>query len=140
AGASNIPPGTSTIPAGVSNKGKSPMVEEDIPIQARTFKQMKEDRLGEELQRDEPLGSSFNMSPPGTSVPTAVPTGATVVPAGASNIPPGTSTIPAGVSNKGKSPMVEEDIPIQARTFKQMKEDRLGEELQRGCVMKNKLN
>nr|GFD24725.1 SGNH hydrolase-type esterase domain-containing protein [Tanacetum cinerariifolium] len=86
-----------------------------------------------------------------TSVPTAVPTSVTIVPASASTIPPsaftippGTSTIhvgspsvpadvspsvaPAGVSNKGKSPMVEEDIPVKARTFKQREEDRLGEE------------
>nr|GEX04590.1 JmjC domain-containing protein [Tanacetum cinerariifolium] len=89
-----------------------------------------------------------NLSPGGASnnptASTSVPTGATVVPAGASTIPPGTSTIPAGslsahadipsstaptgVLSKGKSPMVEEDIPVKARTFKQMEEDRLGEE------------
>nr|GEX94974.1 JmjC domain-containing protein [Tanacetum cinerariifolium] len=89
-------------------------------------------------------GGASNNPTASTSVPTAVPTGATVVPAGASTIPPGTSTIPAGslsaptdvpsstaptgVLSKGKSPMVEEDIPVKARTFKQMEEDRLGEE------------
>nr|GEU29329.1 hypothetical protein [Tanacetum cinerariifolium] len=40
---------SSAAPAGVSSKGKSPMVEEDIPIKARTFKHMEEDRL--EVQR-----------------------------------------------------------------------------------------
>nr|GEU71883.1 aminoacyl-tRNA synthetase, class 1a, anticodon-binding [Tanacetum cinerariifolium] len=97
-----------------------------------------------------PGGASHNPAA-STSVPTVVPTGATDVPAGASTIPPGASTIPpgtltipagnpsvladvsstavpAGVSNKGKSPIVEEDIPVKARTFKQMEEDRLGEE------------
>nr|GEW07592.1 putative ribonuclease H-like domain-containing protein [Tanacetum cinerariifolium] len=79
--------------------------------------------------------------PPGTS---GVPTGISGVPSGASDVPTGASTVPAGsptvpidvpsradptgVSSKGKSPMVEEDIPVRARTFKQMKEDRLGEE------------
>nr|GEU76049.1 hypothetical protein [Tanacetum cinerariifolium] len=74
-GASTVPPGTSTVPlgtsavptgastilasslsvpadvpssvapAGVSSKGKSPMMEEDIHVKAMTFKQMEEDRL-----------------------------------------------------------------------------------------------
>nr|GEU41193.1 reverse transcriptase domain-containing protein [Tanacetum cinerariifolium] len=96
-------------------------------------------------------GGASNNPAASTSVPTAVPTSVTIVPASASTIPPsaftippGTSTIhvgspsvpadvspsvaPAGVSNKGKSPMVEEDIPVKARTFKQREEDRLGEE------------
>nr|GFD16781.1 hypothetical protein [Tanacetum cinerariifolium] len=33
------------VPAGVSSKGKSPMVEEDILVKVRTFRQMEEDRL-----------------------------------------------------------------------------------------------
>nr|GEW91096.1 retrovirus-related Pol polyprotein from transposon TNT 1-94 [Tanacetum cinerariifolium] len=93
-------------------------------------------------------GGASNNPSAGTSVHTAVPTGATAVPAGASTIPLGASTIPpstlivpagspsipvdvspsvapAGVSNKRKSLMVEEDIPIKARTFKQMEENRL---------------
>nr|GFD02372.1 hypothetical protein [Tanacetum cinerariifolium] len=36
---------TSVTPAGVSNKGKTLMVEEDITVKERTFKQMQEDRL-----------------------------------------------------------------------------------------------
>nr|GEY96121.1 hypothetical protein [Tanacetum cinerariifolium] len=64
------------------------------------------------------------------NVPAVVPTGASTVLAGSSSVlddvPPSVS--PAGVSNKGKSPMVEEDIPIKARTFKQMQEDILGEQ------------
>nr|GEZ63977.1 aminoacyl-tRNA synthetase, class 1a, anticodon-binding [Tanacetum cinerariifolium] len=65
--------------------------------------------------------------PPGTS---AVPTAASTVPAGSSNVPTDvpSSAAPAGVSSKGKSLMVEEDIHVKARTFKQMEEDRLGEE------------
>ncbi|GJU07349.1 hypothetical protein Tco_1123779 [Tanacetum coccineum] len=58
---SNIPPGgasssriptdvpTGVAPTGVSNKGKTPMVEEeDITVKERTLKQMEDDRLGEE--------------------------------------------------------------------------------------------
>nr|GEV20015.1 putative ribonuclease H-like domain-containing protein [Tanacetum cinerariifolium] len=97
-----------------------------------------------------PSGASNNLAA-SIHVPTAVPTGATVVPAGASTISPGASTVPTGastipvvslsvpadvspsvapdgVSKKGKSLMVEEDIPIKARTFKQMQEDILGEQ------------
>nr|GEY77473.1 hypothetical protein [Tanacetum cinerariifolium] len=78
------------------------------------------------------------------SVPIAGPPTTSVVPLGASDVPIGASTVPAGsptaptdvpsrtdptgVSSKGKSLMVEEDIPVRARTFKQMEEDRLGEE------------
>nr|GEX17900.1 ribonuclease H-like domain-containing protein [Tanacetum cinerariifolium] len=78
-----------------------------------------------------------------TSVPATVPSGASTVPIGASTVPSGTLTVPTGspsvladvppsvtpasVSNKGKSPMVAEDIPVKARTFKQMEEDRLEE-------------
>nr|GEX18805.1 JmjC domain-containing protein [Tanacetum cinerariifolium] len=40
----------SNIPSG--DKGKSPMVEEDIPVRARTFKQMQEDILGDDVSED----------------------------------------------------------------------------------------
>nr|GEU92266.1 JmjC domain-containing protein [Tanacetum cinerariifolium] len=72
------------------------------------------------------LSGTFDV-PSGTS---AVPTGASTVPAGSPSIPTDvpSSAAPAGVSSKGKSLMVEEDIPVKAWTFKQMKEDRLGEE------------
>nr|GFA80762.1 SGNH hydrolase-type esterase domain-containing protein [Tanacetum cinerariifolium] len=74
------------------------------------------------------------------AVPTsasAVPTGASAVLTGASSVPTGSlsvpadvppSVAPAGVLNKGKAPMVDEDILVNERTFKQMEEDRLGEE------------
>ncbi|GKD49321.1 hypothetical protein Tco_1278297 [Tanacetum coccineum] len=52
-----------------------------------------------------------------------VPTASTSVPA---NVP--TSVAPADVSNKGKSPMAEEDITVKEMTLKQMEDDRLGEE------------
>nr|GEV66752.1 JmjC domain-containing protein [Tanacetum cinerariifolium] len=72
--------------------------------------------------------------PPGTfDVPLGtsdVPTSALTVPAGSPNVPTdvSSSAASAGVSSKGKSPMVEEDIHVKARTFKQMEEDKLGEE------------
>nr|GEW85254.1 putative reverse transcriptase domain-containing protein [Tanacetum cinerariifolium] len=91
-------------------------------------------------------GASDNLAA-STSVPAAVPTGALNVPTGsisvpaavptcASNIPTGSTSVPAdvstgvappGVSNKGKALMMEEDIPIKERSFKQMQEDILGE-------------
>nr|GFC96990.1 hypothetical protein [Tanacetum cinerariifolium] len=60
----------------------------------------------------------------------AVPTGASSVPSGSPSVPVDVppSVAPAGVSNKGKYPMVEEDIPVKARIFKQMQEDILGEQ------------
>nr|GEU64305.1 ribonuclease H-like domain-containing protein [Tanacetum cinerariifolium] len=102
--ASNIPSGgTSQIPAA------SPSVSTAVPP----------------VTSDVPPGTS-NV-PPGTF---AVPIAASTAPAGSPNVPtdvPSGAT-PAGVSSKGKSPMVEEYIPVKARTFKQMEEDRLGEE------------
>nr|GEY28879.1 hypothetical protein [Tanacetum cinerariifolium] len=103
------------------------------------------------VDSDIPSGSSSQIpavslsvptaGPPGTSsVPPApsvvlpgpfdVPTGASTVPAGSPTVPTDVSSCadPTGVSSKGKSPMVEEDIPIRARIIKQMEEDRLGEE------------
>nr|GFA70008.1 JmjC domain-containing protein [Tanacetum cinerariifolium] len=87
--------------------------------------------------------------PSGTSV---VPAAALADPAGSLNVPDAASAVPAaasadpagsqnilaavtssgalaGVSSKGKSPMVKDDIPVKARTFKQMEDDRLGEEV-----------
>nr|GEU62373.1 hypothetical protein [Tanacetum cinerariifolium] len=98
-----------------------------------------------------PPGGASHIPAASTSVPTVVPAGATVVPAGALTIPPGASTVPtgaspippgspsvpadvspsvapAGVSNKGKSLMVEKEIHVKERTFKQMLEDILGEQ------------
>nr|GEZ67151.1 JmjC domain-containing protein [Tanacetum cinerariifolium] len=67
--------------------------------------------------------------PPGAFV---APTATSVVPADSLKVPAVVPTdspnVPAGVSSKGKSPIVEEDIPIKARTFRQMEDDRLGEE------------
>nr|GEX21981.1 JmjC domain-containing protein [Tanacetum cinerariifolium] len=63
---------------------------------------------------------------PGTST---VPTAALGVPTDSPNVPAADSpNVPAGVSSKGKSLMVEEDILVKVRTFRKMKEDRLGEE------------
>nr|GFA71808.1 hypothetical protein [Tanacetum cinerariifolium] len=39
------------VPAGVSSKGKSPMVKEDILVKAQTFRQMEADRLAEEAAK-----------------------------------------------------------------------------------------
>ncbi|GKA18348.1 hypothetical protein Tco_0698185, partial [Tanacetum coccineum] len=94
---------------------------------------------------DEPLGGSFHASPPrSTQAPPAghtseggedhVDLDALLALANAdvivdSNIPPGgASSSHIGVSNKGKTPMVEEDITVKERTLKQMEDDRLGEE------------
>nr|GEW05469.1 hypothetical protein [Tanacetum cinerariifolium] len=105
-GAFDVPPSTSDVPLGAS----------DVPPGA-----------------SEVPPSAFDV-PPGTSdvSPGAsdVPSGTLAVPAGSPNVHAAvtSSGSPTGVSSKGKSPMVEEDIPVKARTFRQMEEDRLGEE------------
>nr|GEX71088.1 hypothetical protein [Tanacetum cinerariifolium] len=58
-------------------------------------------------------------------VPTAVTADSPTVPTA---VPADTPNVPIGVSSKGKSLMVKEEIPIKVRTFRQMEEDRLGEE------------
>nr|GEW06628.1 putative ribonuclease H-like domain-containing protein [Tanacetum cinerariifolium] len=88
-----------------------------------------------------------NDSDAATDVPAATSTtlaGASTVAPGASGVAPGASGIPPGgsvaptvalavsadspqvppdASNKGKSPMIEEDIPVPARTLRRMEED-----------------
>nr|GFD35897.1 JmjC domain-containing protein [Tanacetum cinerariifolium] len=84
-----------------------------------------------------PSGGTSHIPAASPSVSTVVPTGTSAIPTGASTVPAGSpnvptdipsSAAPASVSSKGKSPMVEEDIPVKARTFNQIEEDRLGEE------------
>nr|GEZ13643.1 JmjC domain-containing protein [Tanacetum cinerariifolium] len=64
--------------------------------------------------------------------PSDVPTSASVVPTHSPSVPAvvptDSPTAPTGVSNKGKAPMVDEDILVKARSFKRIKDDRLGEE------------
>nr|GEU57452.1 retrovirus-related Pol polyprotein from transposon TNT 1-94 [Tanacetum cinerariifolium] len=61
--------------------------------------------------------------PADVSTSATVPTGSTSVPV---DVPP--SAAPTGVSNKGKTLMVDEDITVKERTFKQMQKDRLSEQ------------
>ncbi|GKF38362.1 hypothetical protein Tco_0118423, partial [Tanacetum coccineum] len=73
-----------------------------------------------------PTGGSHEADiPPSSSVPTDEFTGGSDVPAGATTGPS------ADPSNKGKSPLMEEDPPVRERTFRQREEDRLGEEAAR---------
>ncbi|GKC46465.1 hypothetical protein Tco_1064187, partial [Tanacetum coccineum] len=73
-----------------------------------------------------PTGGSHEADiPPSSSVPTDEFAGGSDVPAGATTGPS------ADPSNKGKSPLVEEDPPVRERTFRQREEDRLGEEAAR---------
>ncbi|GJT56058.1 hypothetical protein Tco_0991112 [Tanacetum coccineum] len=52
AGGSSIPPGDTTgSTAAPSDKGKSPMLEEEHPVRKRSFRQREEDRLGEEAAK-----------------------------------------------------------------------------------------
>nr|GEW76796.1 synaptobrevin, longin-like domain protein [Tanacetum cinerariifolium] len=84
-----------------------------------------------------PPGGASNNPTARISVPAAVPTGASTVPIGALTVPTESLSVPAdvppsvspaGVSNKVKSLMVYEDITVKERTFKQMQEDKLGEQ------------
>nr|GEU51335.1 ribonuclease H-like domain-containing protein [Tanacetum cinerariifolium] len=72
-----------------------------------------------------PPGGASHIPAASTSVLAAVPTGASTVPVGSPSVLADVphSVAPAGVSNKGKSLMVEEDIPVKEKTFKQMQED-----------------
>nr|GEU80619.1 hypothetical protein [Tanacetum cinerariifolium] len=76
---------------------------------------------------DAPTGASTDL--PGASNISAT---ALAVSADSLNVPAAvladSPNVLAGVSNKGKYLMVDEDIPIKAKTFRQMEEDRLGEE------------
>ncbi|GKD36248.1 hypothetical protein Tco_1251757 [Tanacetum coccineum] len=100
-----------------------------------------------------PTGGSHEANiPPSSSIPSDEFAGGSAVPTGGSheaNIPPsssipsdefaGGSDVSAGAttgpsanpSNKGKSPLLEEDPPVRERTFRQREEDRLGEEAAR---------
>nr|GFC64261.1 hypothetical protein [Tanacetum cinerariifolium] len=70
-------------------------------------------------REDAPLGGDFHTSP---SMSSHAPPAA--APANSLNVPAADSlNVPVGVSSKGKSPMVEDDIPIKPRTFKQIEED-----------------
>ncbi|GJT93899.1 hypothetical protein Tco_1082744 [Tanacetum coccineum] len=69
-----------------------------------------------------------NIPPGGASsshIPTDIPPGG----ASSSHIPTDvpTGVAPAGVSNKGKTPMVDEDITVKERTKKQLADERLSE-------------
>nr|GEX17925.1 putative ribonuclease H-like domain-containing protein [Tanacetum cinerariifolium] len=70
-----------------------------------------------------PSGASY-IHAASTSVPAAVPTGASTVRTGTSTVPAGSPSVPTDVVfQTKKTPMVEEDIPVKARTFKQMQKD-----------------
>ncbi|GKF70234.1 hypothetical protein Tco_0203291, partial [Tanacetum coccineum] len=70
-------------------------------------------------------GSHEAYIPPSSSVPNDEFAGGSDVPASA------TTGFSADPSNKGKSPLVEEDPPVRERTFRQREKDRLGEEAAR---------
>nr|GEY36695.1 uncharacterized mitochondrial protein AtMg00810-like [Tanacetum cinerariifolium] len=85
------------------------------------------------VDSDIPSGSTSQIPTTSPCDPTVVPPGAFgvphAVPADSPKVsiavPADSPNVPAGVSSKGKYPMVEEDIPVKARTFRQMEEDRL---------------
>ncbi|GJT30717.1 hypothetical protein Tco_0910992 [Tanacetum coccineum] len=73
-----------------------------------------------------PTGGSHEADiPPSSSIPSDEFAGGSAVPAGATTGPS------ADPSNKGKSPLLEEDPPVRERTFRQKEEDMLGEEAAR---------
>nr|GFD33133.1 hypothetical protein [Tanacetum cinerariifolium] len=81
------------------------------------------------VDSDVPPGSTSHIPTASPDAPTDVPVATSAVPANDPTVPTIVPTyspkVPAGASNKGKSPMIEEDIPVLARTFMQMEEDRL---------------
>ncbi|GJS18485.1 hypothetical protein Tco_0412957, partial [Tanacetum coccineum] len=67
-----------------------------------------------------PTGGSYEADiPPSSSIPSDEFAGGSDVPAGATTGPS------ADPSNKGKSPLLEEDPPVRERTFRQREEDKL---------------
>nr|GEU68205.1 synaptobrevin, longin-like domain protein [Tanacetum cinerariifolium] len=81
---------------------------------------------------DSNVSPSVSVPPTATS---AVPTATSAVladdPIVPTIVPTDSPKVHAGASNKGKSLMIEEDIPIPAKTFRKMEKDRLGEEAAR---------
>ncbi|GKE84912.1 hypothetical protein Tco_1558654 [Tanacetum coccineum] len=68
----------------------------------------------------------------GSAIPSDVTTGPTDAFAGGSAIPPDVTTGPTDdPSDKGKSPMLEEEPPVRERSFRQIEEDMLGAEAAR---------
>nr|GEV30400.1 ribonuclease H-like domain, reverse transcriptase, RNA-dependent DNA polymerase [Tanacetum cinerariifolium] len=57
--------------------------------------------------------------------------GGSVTPTADSAVSADSPQVTPGASNKGKSPLIEEDVPVPARTFRQIEEDRLGEDVAR---------
>ncbi|GJY00051.1 hypothetical protein Tco_0357069 [Tanacetum coccineum] len=73
-----------------------------------------------------PTGGSHEADiPPSSSIPSDEFVGGSAIPAGATTGPF------VDPSNKGKSPLLEEDPPVRERTFRQKEEDKLGEEAAR---------
>ncbi|GKF63394.1 hypothetical protein Tco_0186842, partial [Tanacetum coccineum] len=70
-------------------------------------------------------GSHDDVIPPSSYIPAGEFIGDSDVPAGATTGPS------ANPSNKGKSPLLEEDPPVKERSFRQREEDKLGEEAAR---------
>nr|GEZ20554.1 aminoacyl-tRNA synthetase, class 1a, anticodon-binding [Tanacetum cinerariifolium] len=69
-----------------------------------------------------------NISPGGASDNPAASTSVPVDVHTIANVPTSSISVPVGVSNKRKTLMVEEDITVKKRTFKQIQKDRLGEQ------------
>nr|GEV21727.1 ribonuclease H-like domain-containing protein [Tanacetum cinerariifolium] len=81
------------------------------------------------VDSDVPSGSTSQIPTASPCAPSVTLTAASVVPADSLKVPvvvlADSPNVPASVSSKGKSPMVEEDIPVTARSFRQREEDRL---------------
>nr|GEW72520.1 ribonuclease H-like domain-containing protein [Tanacetum cinerariifolium] len=119
-----------------------------LESELQAYKKLFKDVVGNSSQIPAASLSVPTAGPPGTSgfppapsvVPPAtfdVPPGPSTIPTGAFTVPAGSPTVPTvvpsradptGVFSKGKSPMVEEDIPVKARIFRQMEKARLGKE------------
>nr|GEY60786.1 xylulose kinase-1 [Tanacetum cinerariifolium] len=128
---SDVPPGgTSQIPTA------SPDAPTDVPAATSTTLGTSGVAPGASsiaLGASSVAPGASSVAPGASSVaPGAVPVTTSAVPADDPTVPTVVSTdspnVLAGASNKGKSPMIKEDIPVPARTFRQMEEDRLGEE------------
>ncbi|GKE65724.1 hypothetical protein Tco_1519885 [Tanacetum coccineum] len=116
-------------------------LEDKLKVRKKKFVVTESDIEEEEYQDVDPLiklakaaatAADDSAVPAGDSKKDDVPPSSTIPSnafAGGSSIPPGDTTgSTAAPSNKGKSPMLEEEHPVRKRSFRQREEDRLGEE------------
>ncbi|GKB99577.1 anticodon-binding aminoacyl-tRNA synthetase, class 1a [Tanacetum coccineum] len=128
---------------------KVKLLEDKLKGRQRKFVMTDSDKEEEAEEDVDPLIKLAKAAAPASTVPTGGSHAADIPPsssipsdefAGGSAVPAGATTGPsADPSNKGKSPLLEEDPPVRERTFRQKEEDKLGEEASRRMYEEDKI-